>query len=111
MQKMNIPTNFQHPTQGQLFLPIAVLLHAHSWFYYGNFQDPLYQTSGIGNGHEHHRHMIMYMVNHGQIITSAKSIPNLLLSESIAGFVNPLFPFENFNVEKWDTPSVYVFVS
>jgi len=47
MHKINLLTNFQHPTSGALFLPIAVLIHAHSWFYYGNFQDPLYYQSGI----------------------------------------------------------------
>ena len=83
-----------------------MLLHAHSWFYYGNFQDPLYQVSGISQGHENHRHMIMYMVNHSTIITSAKRLSNLLLQAGIHGFVNPRFPVETYHVDDDDSTSV-----
>jgi len=106
MQKVNLPTNFQHPTSGALFLPVAVLIHAHSWFYYGNFQDPLYHKSGISQGHENHRHMIMYMVNHGTIITSAKRLSKLLLQAGIHGFLNLRFPVETSNVDDDESPSV-----
>ena len=106
MQKLPISTNFQHPNSGALFLPIAVLIHAHSWFYYGNFQDPIYYQSGISQGHENHRHMIMYMVNHGTIITSAKRLSKLLSQAGIQGFVNPRFPVETSNVDDDESPSV-----
>jgi hypothetical protein len=106
MKKLPISTNFQHPNSGALFLPIAVLIHAHSWFYYGNFQDPIYYQSGISQGHENHRHMIMYMVNHGTIITSAKRLSKLLLQSGIQNFVNPRFPVETSNVDDDESPSV-----
>ena len=63
MQKANLPTNFQHPNHEPLFLPVAVSIHAH----------------------ENHRHMIMYMINYGTIITSAKRLSKLLLQEGIQG--------------------------
>jgi hypothetical protein len=94
IQKVNLPINFNHPTQGSTFLPVAVLIHAHSWFYYGNFHDSTCQQSGINQGHANHRHMIMYMVNHGTIIPSTKRLSKLLLQEGIQGFSNPHFSVE-----------------
>ena len=76
---------------GHFFLPEALLIHIYSWFYYGNYVDPTCNTIILQQGYQHHRQLILYMVNTCCIPTTNKI--NKL--KGFNHFVNPSFPIES----------------
>ena len=62
-------TNYR---KGQLYLPVALLFHVSTQYYYGNYNDPIRKSAIVQQGFHHHRNMIHTMVANNQIITTAK---------------------------------------
>ena len=95
--KSTITVSFNNITRGQIYLPIALLLHIHSWFYYGNYQDPVRSVEIRRQGTNHHRNMIQTMITDNILVTSSNQLRKLLLQHGIIGFTNPRFTMENLN--------------
>jgi hypothetical protein len=97
--KSTITVSFNNITRGQIYLPIALLLHIHSWFYYGNYQDPVRSVEIRRQGTNHHRNMIQSMITDNILVTSSNQLRKLLLQHGIVGFTNPRFTLENMNTD------------
>ena len=93
LNKTDVIVNFKK--NGQLYLPEALLLHIHTWFYYGNYADSACHEVIIQQGYAHHRNMILCLIKHGSITLSTSKISKLLLQDGIVDYTNPIFSIEN----------------
>jgi hypothetical protein len=86
--------------KGQLYLPVALLFHVSTQYYYGNYHDSTRKSAIVRQGYNHHRNMIHTMVANNQIITIAKfkHMSKFLASHGIQqDFKNSRFSIEDLN--------------
>ena len=72
-------------------MPEAMLIHIYTWFYYGNYVDPTCNTIIFQQGYQHHRQLILYMVN-------TRCIPMTSNINKLKGFrqyISPSFHIES----------------
>jgi len=89
-EKKHMSVNFNK--HGQFFLPEALLLHIYTWFYYGNYVDPTCNMIILQQSYQHHRQLILCMVNMRCIPTTNK-ISKL---KGLSQFISPYFPIESY---------------
>jgi hypothetical protein len=91
--RTTLHVDFQKQAQCNLFLPEAILIHAYTWFYYGNYHDKTYGPLINEHGSTHHKHLFQYMCTNKVIITS----PARVLQLGIPEYKNLRFPIEDIN--------------